>query len=76
MQASGSCDGSAPGAAHQAVAPSGRELTGVRGCAGTGWPSFYAPVDPEHVIEVCRLASQQRWDEACSAVRKMGAAWQ
>ena len=20
--------------------------------AGTGWPSFYAPIDPEHVIEV------------------------
>lgn len=32
--------------------------------SGTGWPSFYAPVDPEHVIEVrfaqkgtCKLAS-------------------
>lgn len=23
--------------------------------SGTGWPSFYAPIDPEHVIEVsCR----------------------
>ena len=20
--------------------------------SGTGWPSFYAPIDPEHVIEV------------------------
>eukprot|EP00798_Chlamydomonas_sp_ICE-L_P012328 gene12328-15502_t len=20
--------------------------------SGTGWPSFYAPVDPEHVIEI------------------------
>ncbi len=20
--------------------------------SGTGWPSFYAPVDPEHIIEV------------------------
>ena len=22
--------------------------------SGTGWPSFYAPVDPTHVIEVYR----------------------
>ena len=21
--------------------------------SGTGWPSFWAPIDPEHVIEVC-----------------------
>ena len=24
--------------------------------SGTGWPSFYAPVDPEHVKEVCLLS--------------------
>ena len=23
--------------------------------SGTGWPSFYAPIDPEHVIEVRSL---------------------
>ena len=23
--------------------------------SGTGWPSFYAPVDPTHVIEVCSI---------------------
>ena len=32
------------------------ELTCMCGDAGTGWPSFYAPVDPEHVIEVCQAA--------------------
>ena len=25
--------------------------------SGTGWPSFFAPVDPEHVIEVSKKQS-------------------
>ncbi len=32
--------------------------------SGTGWPSFYAPIDPEHVIEVSRCAKQ--YPEGCA----------
>jgi len=29
--------------------------------SGTGWPSFYAPVDPTHIIEVTTLVNLAIW---------------